>query len=182
MPQAYNPDDPDSLLIRGCLSGDIRMQEALYRKYSARMYAVCLRYAGTADDAKDFLQEGFIKVFRNLGRFRAEGSFEGWMRRIFVRTAIEQLRVRKTPTAPLPEGHEAGEEVGWTALDSLALEDLSRMIRSLPDGYRTVFNLYAVEGHSHREIGEMLGISEGTSKSQLARARKALQGMIGNRY
>ncbi|NDC79366.1 MAG: RNA polymerase sigma factor [Chitinophagia bacterium] len=158
------------------------MQEALYRKYSARMYAVCLRYAGSADDAKDFLQEGFVKVYRNLERFRGEGSFEGWMRRIFVRTAIEHLRARRLQTAPLPEGHDTDDESGWSALDGLALEDLMRMIRLLPDGYRTVFNLYAVEGYSHREIGEMLGISEGTSKSQLARARKALQEMIGDKY
>lgn len=182
MPEAYNHTGSDSDIIRGCIAGDIRMQEALYRKYSARMYAVCLRYAGSADDAKDFLQEGFVKVYRNLERFRGEGSFEGWMRRIFVRTAIEHLRARRLQTAPLPEGHDTDDESGWSALDGLALEDLMRMIRLLPDGYRTVFNLYAVEGYSHREIGEMLGISEGTSKSQLARARKALQEMIGDKY
>lgn len=182
MPGAYNHIDSDSDIIRGCIAGDNRMQEVLYRKYSARMYAVCLRYAGSADDAKDFLQEGFVKVYRNLERFRAEGSFEGWMRRIFVRTAIEQLRARRLQTTPLPEGQDTGGETGWNALDGLALEDLMRMIRSLPDGYRTVFNLYAVEGYSHREIGEMLGISEGTSKSQLARARKALQEMIGDKH
>jgi RNA polymerase sigma factor (sigma-70 family) len=178
MPEAYNHSGSDSDIIRGCISGDIRMQEALYRKYSARMYAVCLRYAGSADDAKDVLQEGFVKVYRNLERFRAEGSFEGWMRRIFVRTAIEQIRARKLATDTLIEGHDTVDENSWNAFDGMALEDLLRMIRSLPDGYRTVFNLYAVEGYSHREIGEMLGISEGTSKSQLARARKVLQDMI----
>lgn len=182
MPGSYNHFDSDSDIIQGCIAGDPRMQETLYRKYSARMYAVCLRYAGSADDARDILQEGFVKVYRNLGKFRAEGSFEGWMRRIFVNTAIEQHRGRTLQTGSLTDREEQVDDGGWNALDGLALEDLMRMIRSLPDGYRTVFNLYAVEGHSHKEIGEMLGISEGTSKSQLARARKALQEMIGDKH
>lgn len=169
-------------IIQGCLAHDIRMQEALYQKYAARMYAVCLRYAGNPEAAQDILQEGFVKVFRNLSKYRAEGSFEGWVRRIFVNTAIEHHRRRQPHTASLSEQEEQLEEGGWNALDGLALEDLLKMIQSLPDGYRTVFNLYAVEGYSHQEIGEMLGIQEGTSKSQFARARKALQEKIKSHH
>jgi len=164
----------DTDIIQGCLANDIRMQEALYQKYAARMYAVCLRYAGNAEGAQDILQEGFVKVFRNLSKFRADGSFEGWMRRIFVNTAIEHHRRRHPLADPFSEREEQIEEGSWNALDKLALEDLMKMIQSLPEGYRTVFNLYTVEGYSHQEIGEMLGIQEGTSKSQFARARKAL--------
>jgi RNA polymerase sigma factor (sigma-70 family) len=178
MHEADNLFGSDADIIRGCIAGEARQQEALYRKYAPRMYAVCLRYARTAEAAADILQEGFVKVYRNLDRFRAEGSFEGWMRRIFVNTAIEHHRGRDLLTGTLTDREEQLDDGGWNAFDGLALEDLLRMIAALPDGYRTVFNLYVVEGYGHREIADMLGISEGTSKSQLARARKALQEMI----
>jgi len=180
MHEADNLFGADADIIRGCIAGKARHQEALYRKYAPRMYAVCLRYARTAEAAADILQEGFVKVYRNLDRFRAEGSFEGWMRRIFVNTAIEHHRGRDLLTGTLTDREEQLDDGGWNAFDGLALEDLLRMIAALPDGYRTVFNLYVVEGYGHREIADMLGISEGTSKSQLARARKALQEMIRN--
>jgi RNA polymerase sigma-70 factor (ECF subfamily) len=165
-------------LIQGCIEGDRKMQEALYNKFSPKMYAVCLRYAGNADDAQDILQDGFVKIYKNLARFRGEGSFEGWIRRIFVNTAIEHLR-RKTFLTPIAEKEE--NTILYkekTALDRLGEKDILNLISQLSPGYRTVFNLYVVEGYTHKEIGDILGISEGTSKSQLARARMILQDMV----
>ena len=165
----------DSDLIKGCISGNRRMQELLYKKFSPKMYAICLRYAGNTDDAQDLLQEGFIKIYKNLDKFRSEGSFEGWMRRVFVNTSIEHFR-RKVNLNSITENEEKGiEDSTWNVLDSLAEKDIIQLIQELSNGYRTVFNLYVVEGYSHKEIGDMLGISEGTSKSQLARAKMILQ-------
>ena len=173
-----NQSFTEAEIIAGCIKGDRRAQLALYNAYSAKMFAVCLRYAADYSAAQDMLQDGFVKVFRNMEKFRNEGSFEGWIRRIFVNTAIEHYRKQVNlyalhdNTVTGYESYEAG------ALETLKHEDLVKMIQSLSDGYRTVFNLYIVEGYSHKEIGDMLGISEGTSKSQLARARYLLQKMI----
>jgi len=171
---------PESDLIQGCIAGDRRIQEELYRRFAPKMYAVCLRYAGNAEDAQDILQDGFVKIYKNLARFRGEGSFEGWIRRIFVNTSIEHLR-RKTYLKPIAEKEE--NTIPYkekSVLDNLAEKDIMKLISQLSPGYRTVFNLYVVEGYTHREIGDILGISEGTSKSQLARARMILQDMVIN--
>lgn len=163
-------------LIKGCIEGNRQMQEELYKRFSGKMYAVCLRYANNADDAQDLLQEGFIKVYRNLHRFRAEGSFEGWIRRVFVNSSIEHFRKKALQLSKVSDKEENTiEDTDSSALDQMAEKDIVRLIQELSPGYRTVFNLYVVEGYSHREIGDMLGISEGTSKSQLARARSILQ-------
>jgi RNA polymerase sigma factor (sigma-70 family) len=165
-------------LIRGCINGDRRMQEALYNRFSPRMYAVCLRYAGNAEEAEDILQEGFIKIFKKLDTFRSEGSFEGWIRRIFVNTAIEHFR-RKRYLQTVSEKEEntiEGKDI--SVLDKLAAKDILALIKELSPGYRTVFNMYVVEGYTHKEIADMLGISEGTSKSQLSRAKVILQGLV----
>jgi RNA polymerase sigma-70 factor (ECF subfamily) len=163
-------------LIKGCVEGDRRLQEELYNRFSPKMYAVCLRYANNTDDAQDLLQEGFIKVFRNLHRFRSEGSFEGWMRRVFVNTSIEHFRRKSTKLSTVSDKEEDTiEDADITALDSLAEKDIISLIQELSPGYKTVFNLYVIEGYSHKEIGDLLGISEGTSKSQLARAKGILQ-------
>ncbi len=160
------------------MEGDRRMQEELYRRFSPRMYGVCLRYAGNVEEAEDILQEGFIKIFKKLGSFRSEGSFEGWVRRIFVNTAIEHFR-RKTYQQPITEQHEnTVEGKSLSVLDDLGEKDILKLVQELSPGYRTVFNLYVVEGYTHREIGDMLGISEGTSKSQLSRAKVLLQEMV----
>ncbi|MFN5477836.1 MAG: RNA polymerase sigma factor [Sphingobacteriales bacterium] len=173
-----NPLVSESDLILGSIRGDRRMQELLYKTYSPKMYGVCLRYAGNPDDAQDILQEGFVKVFKNLNRFRGDGSFEGWIRRIFVNTAIEHYR-RKVNMYPVTENQENTiEDKDWTAFDRLALKDLLEIIQELSPGYRTVFNMYVVEGYTHRDIADILGISEGTSKSQLARAKAILQNVI----
>jgi RNA polymerase sigma factor (sigma-70 family) len=152
------------------------MQEELYNRFAGKMYAVCLRYSNNTDDARDLLQEGFIKVYRNLHRFRAEGSFEGWIRRVFVNSSIEHFRKKSVQIATVTDREESTiEDNDNSALDNLAERDIINLIQELSPGYRTVFNLYVIEGYSHREIGEKLGISEGTSKSQLARARSILQ-------
>ncbi len=168
----------DSDLLQGCLAGNRMMQEELYRRFAPLMYAVCLRYAGNAPEAEDILQEGFIKVFKKLESFRSEGSFEGWVRRIFVNTAIEHFRRKKylTPVTEKEESYLEGHYL--SALDGLAEKDILKLVQELSPGYRTVFNMYVVEGYSHKEIAGMLGISEGTSKSQLSRAKSILQDLV----
>ena len=176
-----NHNMSESDLIKGCLEGDRRAQEYLYQKFSPKMYGVCLRYAGKAEDAQDILQNGFVKVFKNLHMYRGDGSFEGWIRRIFVNTAIEHYR-RQVNLYPVTENHESLLETKEiSAFDSLSVKDLMKIIQQLSPGYRTVFNLYVVEGYSHKEIAEMIGISEGTSKSQLARAKGVLQNIINTK-
>ncbi len=154
------------------------MQEELYKRFAPKMYAVCLRYANNPENAQDLLQEGFIKIFRNLDRFRGDGSFEGWIRRIFINTSIEFYR-KKSNVFSVGEKEELMvEDSSLSALDKLAEKDIIKLIQELSPGYRTVFNLYAIEGYSHKEIGNMLNISEGTSKSQLARAKGILKNRV----
>lgn len=157
------------------------MQELLYKKFSFKMYGVCLRYAGNTDDANDILQEGFIKVYKNLEKFRGEGSFEGWIRRIFVNTAIEQFR-KKVKLYNVTEVQENTiEDKELDALDLLAAKDIIHIVNELSPGYKAVFNLHVIEGYSHKEIADMLGITEGTSKSQLARAKGVLKKTVESR-
>jgi RNA polymerase sigma-70 factor (ECF subfamily) len=156
------------------------MQYELYQRFAPKMYAVCLRYAGNTEEAEDILQEGFIKIFNKIGSFRSEGSFEGWIRRIFVNTAIEQFR-KKTYLKPITEVEENTVEGKYlSVLDSLAEKDIIQLVQQLSPGYRTVFNMYVVEGYTHKQIAEALGISEGTSKSQLSRAKLILQDLVKN--
>lgn len=165
-------------LIKGCLDGDRRMQEELYKRFSPKMYGVCLRYAKDTEEAQDILQDGFVKVFKKLDHFRGEGSFEGWVRRIFVNTAIEYFR-RKKYVQPVTEKEENTIEGNFTSvLDELGEKDILDLVNQLSPGYKTVFNMYVVEGYSHKEIADMLGISEGTSKSQLSRAKAILQDLV----
>lgn len=175
MTKASNQNISETDLIKGCINRDSRMQEELYNRFAPKMYAVCLRYSNNTDDAQDLLQEGFIKIFKNLDRFRAEGSFEGWVRRVFINTSIEHYR-RKVNLFSTSEKEETLiQDSSWNALDKLAEKDIIKLVQELSPGYRTVFNMYAIEGFSHKEIGGILGISEGTSKSQLARAKGILQ-------
>lgn len=168
----------ESQIIGGCLNGERKYQHLLYSMLSPKMFAVCLRYASDYNAAQDLLQDGFVKVFKNIEKFRGEGSFEGWVRRIFVNTAIEHFRKQVTLYAIHDTEPGIFHNYSDNALETLKEEDILALVQKLSDGYRTVFNLYVVEGYSHKEIGEMLGISEGTSKSQLARARYLLQKMI----
>ena len=178
MSAASNQTIPETDLIAGCIQGDRKMQYELYQRFAPKMYGVCLRYAANTEEAEDLLQEGFIKVFRKLESFRSEGSFEGWIRRIFVNTAIEQFR-RKNYLQPITEREEATVEGKYlSVLDSLAERDIIGLVQQLSPGYRTVFNMYVVEGYTHKEIADALHISEGTSKSQLSRAKLILQDMV----
>ncbi|MFN2457449.1 MAG: RNA polymerase sigma factor [Chitinophagaceae bacterium] len=168
----------DTDLIDGCIRGESKMQYELYNRFAPKMYGVCLRYAGDAEEAEDILQEGFIKVFKKLESFRGEGSFEGWIRRIFVNTAIEHFR-RKTYLQPITEKEENTIEAKYlSVLDSLAEKDIINLIQKLSPGYRTVFNMYVIEGYTHKQIADLLGINEGTSKSQLSRAKMILQDLV----
>lgn len=167
-----------SKLLKGSLQNDRECQYKLYSLLSSKMYAVCLRYVKDREMAEDLLQEGFIKVFSNLEKYRGDGSFEGWVRKIFVNTAIEHYR-KSTRMYPIVNlDHAVNDDNVIAFVDDLEVEDLMKMIHKLSPGYRTVFNLYVIEGYSHKEIAEMLNITEGTSKSQLARARYLLQDMI----
>ncbi len=165
-------------LINGCVVGDRIAQRALYHRYSPKMFSVCLRYAKDYHSAEDVLQEGFIKVFRYIAKFRHEGSFEGWMRRIFINTSIEFLRKSVSMYSIVDAEDKPINIIDENHFDDLDHQDLMQMVQSLSPGYRTIFNLYVVEGYSHKEIAKMLEINEGTSKSQLARARVILQNKI----
>jgi RNA polymerase sigma-70 factor (ECF subfamily) len=154
------------------------MQKELYDRFAAKMYGVCLRYASNAEEAEDILQEGFIKIFNKIQSYRGDGSFEGWIRRIIVNTAIEHFR-KKVYLQPISETEENTVEGKYlSVLDSLAEKDIIQLVQQLSPGYRTVFNMYVVEGYTHKQIADILEISEGTSKSQLSRAKLILQDLV----
>jgi RNA polymerase sigma factor (sigma-70 family) len=165
-------------IINGCIAGNRHSQEELYRILSPGMYAVCLQYASDHEEASDFMQEGFIRVFTKISSFRREGSFEGWVRRIMVNTALQFLRKKKQLFILNEEITEDTDYEVPAGQCELEKEDLLKMIRELPVNQRMVFNLYVIEGYNHMEIAEMAGIPENTSKSHLHRARVALKGMI----
>lgn len=173
--------ETEKRLIEGCLKGDVKVQESFYHRYADTMYAICLRYSSNQDEAKDFLQAGFIKIFNNLDRFRFTGSLEGWMKRIMVNNALEQLR-KKMRFSQMDSIDDVQASVQGVSenMHGLEVSDLLSQISKLPSGYRTVFNLYVMEGYSHKEISEELGINIGTSKSQLSKARTMLQRMLKN--
>jgi RNA polymerase sigma-70 factor (ECF subfamily) len=162
-------------LIRGCLQRDQNAQKHLYDTFAPKMYALCYRYVKDSMEAEDILVTAFMKVFDKIGQFKSEGSFEGWIRRIVVNEALTHLRRNRSMYLET-DLEQALREPDYNHLsDHLEAEDLLNMIHELPTGYRIVFNMYALDGYSHKEIAEQLGISENTSKSQLSRARVYLQ-------
>jgi RNA polymerase sigma factor (sigma-70 family) len=167
-------------LVSGCISQDALAQKELYNRFSRKMFGVCLRYAESKEEAEDLLQEGFIKVYLNLSSFKAVGSLEGWIRKVMVNMAIENFRKQKIKLSgeDVPEDHADEENI----LSSLHAGEIVKIIQAMPKGYRAVFNLYAIEGYNHREIGELLGINENTSKSQYSRARAYLAEQIKQHY
>ena len=169
--RTYTIDD----LLEGCKAGDRKMQEMLYKQTASKMLAVCMRYAKDRMEAEDVLQMGYVKIFQKVKDYRGDGSFEGWIRRIMVNTAIESYRknLRSLSIVPIEDAYEQ-PSAGFD-FSSLGMQDLMKVIQKLADGYRMVFNMYIIEGYSHKEIAETLGISEGASKSQLSRARAILQ-------
>lgn len=167
-------------VIRLAAQGKSRYVELIYRALSPVLFGICLRYSANRDDAEDILQESFIKIFNNLGRFRHEGSFEGWARRITVNTALEFLRKKNVYFEDIERGRGVAD--ADDVEDFLHAKELVALLNQMPGGYRAVFNLYVVEGFSHAEISAMLGISEGTSKSQLSRAKQWLRDKLVNTY
>jgi len=153
----------------------------LYQKYCRKFMGICLRYSKNREEAEDMLQEGFYKIFSSLSRYKAAGSFEGWMRKIIVNTILEKIRKKEVVFSGAGLSNLPDEPYYENLWSDLNAKELVILINRLPPGYRIVFNLFAVEGYSHREIGELLGINEGTSRSQFAKARKQLQQMISKR-
>ncbi len=167
-------------IIKGCLKRDRASQQKLYDLYSRKMYGICLRYVRDPMEAEDILVSAFTKIFEKIDQFKGEGSFEGWLRRIIVNDALTHLR-RSRNMYIETDLEQADREPDYENLsDHLEAEDLMNMIRQLPPGYRVVFNMYAIDGYSHKEIADHLGINENTSKSQLSRARAYLQKMLQN--
>ncbi len=169
-------------IISECASGKTHAQEKLYRMFAPKMFGVCLRYAKDSTEAEDNLQDGFVKVFSNIRKFRHEGSFEGWMRRIMVNVCLEKYRKQRL-LYPV-EDMGVYDSSGFTddIIERISAGELLELIRRLPPRYRLVFNLFVMEGMSHREIGKEMGITEGTSKSNLARARDILKRKIKELY
>lgn len=170
----------EEAIIEGCKREEPKFQELLYQKYAARMMAVCMRYAKTRFEAEDVFHEAFVKVFQHIKTYQ-QGSFEGWMKRIFVNTSINNFRRNQKHY-----NHEQHSDENDAAgaddliLSEITTKELMAVINQLPEGYRLVFNMYVLEGYSHKEIGELLGIAEGTSKSQLAKAKAYLKKVLSN--
>lgn len=166
-------------LIRGCKTNDRLSQSRLYTLLSPSLFPVCLRYSKNREEAEDVLQEGFMQVFRNIHQYRGEGAFEGWVRKIFVNCALQKIRSRAT-LSPVLSLNAEQEEIPEKelVLSQLDAKELIGLVQELSPVYRAVFNLYVFEGYKHREIATLLGISEGTSKSNLADARILLQKAI----
>lgn len=165
----------EAQLIVALKRGESRTHKVVYERFAGKMLAVCTRYCANRDDAEEVMLDGFMRVFEKIEQFREEGSFEGWIRRIMVTESLMFLRKAKQWRQEVPID-EVTVEPDYDWADTAVNEsDLMRLVNQLSDGYRTIFNLYAIEGYAHAEIAEMLGISEGTSKSQLSRARMILQ-------
>lgn len=164
-------------IIKGCLAQDKNAQKELYKKYAASMFGICLRYCKKRAEAEDVLQEAFVRIFSNLKTYRSEGSFEGWLKRIVVNTALNfyKSNLKRCFDTSIDEMNDSEVPSSQVSDTDISVEDLMKIINSLADGYRIIFNMYAIEGYSHKEIAAMLNINENTSKSQLSRARVILQ-------
>ena len=169
----------EEVLIQGCLRNDAAAQQELYYRFSPKMLSVCYRYAKSREDAEDMLQEGFIKVFTQIHQFQNRGALEGWIRRIIVHTCINTLKKNKKFSDSVDIIHASSVPVREENIPSiLQAKQVVECIRLLPLGYRTVLNLYAIEGYSHREIAEILDIEESTSRSQYTRAKAMLEDIL----
>ena len=174
--------DVEVEMIAGCLKEERWAQKKLYETFYGRMMAVSLRYSNNGEDAKDILNEGFIKVFRNLHKYKVGTSLNGWIRRIVINTAIDFYRKEvRHRTEDIEHAYGASSK-GEDAISRYSAKEIMAVIQKLPPSYRTVFNLYAIEGYSHREISEQLGVSESTSRSSLVKARKKLKTLLLSLY
>lgn len=181
---AGKPMKRDSLedIIKGCISGKRKAQEQLFNLFSDEMFGVCLYYSKDYTEAEDTLHEGFMKVFQKIAQFSGKGSLVGWIKRIMINTALEKYRKQTQLYAIGDEINLENDISPENVIDDLSVQDILNMVRELSPQYKMVFNLYAIDGYSHKEISEMLGISEGTSKSNLARARYILQEKVKKNY
>jgi RNA polymerase sigma-70 factor (ECF subfamily) len=168
-------------LIKGCIKQDSTCQRRLFEQLAGKMMTVCLRYAQDSMEAEDMMQEAFIRVFSYIEQFKFEGSFEGWVRRIVVNTALKHLQKKRLSFAEIKDdSSQQSPRIDSYAYSNLGEDDLMKLISQLPDGYKTIFNLNVIEGYSHEEIAKMLDIQPSTSRSQLVKARKMLQNQILN--
>lgn len=163
-------------IVSDCLKGNPVAQRKLFEMFAPKMLGVCLRYMKSQDEAEDVLQDGFIKVFSKLSAYQNNGSLEGWVRRIMVNTALDQIRKNSkfAYSADFTENEYKLENSDFT-FETLVAEDLMKLVNGMPEGYKVVFNMFAIEGYGHKEIAEILGVSENTSKSQYSRARSYLK-------
>jgi RNA polymerase sigma factor (sigma-70 family) len=169
----------EEAMLQGCIKNDASAQQELYHRYSPKMLSVCYRYAKNREDAEDMLQEGFIKVFMQIRQFQNRGALEGWVRKIMVHTCINSLKKNKKFTESVDIIYANSISVREDAIPSiLQAKQVVECIRLLPMGYKTVLNLYAIEGYSHKEIGDMLDIEESTSRSQYTRAKAMLEDIL----
>lgn len=169
-------------IIKDCAAGKTEAQEALFKKYAKMLYGVCMRYTKDQTAAEDVLHEGFIKIFTNISSYKGKGSFEGWMRRIMINTALERYRknFQMYSVSDIPDT-DIGIKAN-TIVSDISAQDLLELVKQLPAGYKLVFNMYAIDGYTHKEISEKLNISIGTSKSNLSRARKILQTKVKQHF
>ncbi len=167
----------EAKLIKKCIKGDIKAQRALFNRFAPKMFGVCLRYAKDKNTAEDVLQEGFVKVFFNIEKFKG-GSLEGWIRKIMVNTSLDEIRKNTKFKNNVNIEKVKQEENKNYIIEGLIAQDILNIINKMPSGYKVVFNIFAIEGYSHKQIGKKLGISESTSKSQYFRARNFLQKKI----
>jgi RNA polymerase sigma factor (sigma-70 family) len=174
--------DDEKSLISACLKKDESAFNFLYQKNNSWLYSICLRYCKNKDDAQDLLQESFILIYRNLSSFNFEGSFQGWMRKITVNCILSAFRKKGLQFSSVNNNQLNNDPADFSFLQTLDLEELNYLINKLPAGRKQVFMAYAIDGFSHKEIAEMTGIAEGTSKSQLHDARKQLQFAIENEF
>jgi RNA polymerase sigma-70 factor (ECF subfamily) len=169
-------------IIEDCVSGNVRAQETLYNMLAPKMFGVCLRYSKDRTEAEDNLQEGFIKVFTYLKNFRHEGSLEGWVRKIMVNVSLEKFRKQHIMYPVEDVGLYETTNYSNDIIEKITADELIEMIQELPPRYRMVFNLFVMEGMNHKEISEKMQISEGTSKSNLARGREILKKKVAQLY
>ncbi len=168
-------------IVTNCKRADRAAQKQLYELFAGKMFAICLRYTRSKDDANDLLHDGFIKVFRSISGFNSLGSFEGWMRRVFVSIALESIRRKETVIFTNDYEVDNNTNASYShVIESIDFDALQALIEKLPTGYKTVLKLYSIEGYSHREIAEMLNISPETSRSQLSRAKNTLKELLDN--
>jgi len=165
-------------VVKGCIRQDRIYQKLLYERYYGSMMAVCMRYASDREEARDILHEGFMKVYKNITRFKQGTNLGAWIRRIMINTSIDHYRKNAKKPNFVEINHAVHEAANYDVVSELGREEILKLVQKLSPAYRTVFNLYVIEGYSHKEVGEALGISEGTSKSNLAKARAKLQRMI----